>query len=342
MKIYIFLDTNILDKQFLINPEIEELLRFTNLSGNDVEIVLTEIVLQELVDHARNEIVEKNESIKSINKLKLWADKIPIREFEVEELILKYKEQLLTNYPFTFFAPDINVFKKVYDRYFQRLKPFDNKKQQFKDGLLWETILNFKEKVNIETSQYFLISKNSNDFAINKQNINVLHPDYKAEFSGIELKNDINSFLVDKGYYDDYEIDSLKEEKMLERLKEYFSKHNWEFEEPLNEYIFEKNVSSKNEFALSGIKEQVCRINNSKKPRKSSLYIHVPLIIKTSINLLVREHSESWVHGGDDDEYILNIIPAEITCEAVFSEAQDDYSVVIMDKIRIYEKPDAS
>ncbi|WP_342560615.1 PIN domain-containing protein [Psychrobacillus sp. FSL W7-1457] len=334
MKTYIFLDTNILDKQFFINPAVEELLRFKNISGNDVDIILTDIVFQELVDHARKEIVERNESIKSINKLNRWVDKSrPIKEFEVEELVTKYKEQLLSKYPFTFFAPDLNVYKKVFDRYFKKLKPFENNRQQFKDGLLWETILNFKEKIINETSQYFLITKNSTDFAIDKHNKDDLHPDYKAEFSGLILRNDIYSFLNDKEYYVDYEIDTLKEEQMLERLRKYLSVHNWEFEEPLNEYIFEKNVYSKNEIVLNGLNlnESVCRIDFSKKALKSSIYIHVPIIIKTSINLLSREYSD---YG--DDEYIQVLTPAEIKCEAIFSELQDDYSLQIIDKIRIF------
>ncbi|PIC94560.1 hypothetical protein CSV69_16095 [Sporosarcina sp. P26b] len=340
MKIYIFLDTNILDKQFFINPTVEELFRFKNISGNDVEIIITDIVLQELVDHARKEIVEKNEIIKSINKIKRWADKSPTREFEVEELISKYEKQLLTDFPFRFFTPDIYVYKKVYDRYFQKLKPFENNRQQFKDGLLWETILNFKEKHNNEMSQYFLITKNSSDFAMDKQNKDELHPDYKAEFSGLILRNDIDCFLEEKGYYVDYEIDSVIEEKMLGRLNEYLLDHNWEFEEPLNKYIFEKNVSSKNEYGLNGINEQDCHIDYSKGARKSNLYIHVPIIIKTEMNLLIREHHDSWEYSGmgDDDEYTQVIMPADIKCEAVFHKTQDDYSVVIMDKIRIYER----
>lgn len=337
MKTYIFLDTNILDKQFYISPTVEELYRYSNISGNDVEIIITEIVLKELVDHARNEIIEKNQSIKSINKLKRWADKSPIRELEVEELISKYEQQLLTKYPFRFFTPDITVYKKVFDRYFKKLKPFENKKQQFKDGLLWETILNFKETISNEASQYFLISKNSNDFALDKQNKDELHPDYQSEFSGLILKNDINCFLNDKGYYDNYKIDELTKERMLEQLKDYFTEHRWEFEEPLNEYIFEKNVSSKNEFALNGLNESFCNIDFSKKSRKSNLYIHVPIIIKTSLNLLIRQYSDYW-EPSHEDEYVPKIIPVEILCEAIFIEAQGDYSVVIMDKIKIEEK----
>lgn len=341
MKTYIFLDTNILNKQFIINSEIEELLRFASISGNDVEIVIPEIVLQELVDHARTEIVKKNESIKSINQLKLWGDESPIKELEVEKFILKYKEQLTSSYPFKFYEPDISVYKKVFDRYFKKLKPFGNNKQEFKDGLLWETILNFKEKYNNEKSQFFLITKNSKDFAKNNENINVLHPEYKAEFSGMILRNNINFFLEDKGYYEDYEIDSLKEEKILERLNEYSVKHNWEFEEPLNKYIFEKNVSSKIEFSLKGLNEQVFHIDNSKKSRKSSLFIHVPIIIKTSINLSVRRYSDSWAYGVDYDEYVQEVMLVDIKCEAILSKAQDDYNVVIMEKVKIYEKSES-
>lgn len=331
------MDTNILDKQFILNPEVEELMRFKNITTGEIEIVLLEIVQQELVDHARRIINKNNENIRALNRLRQWDSLSPVKELDPNSFALKYKKQL--NERFEVFVPTKDVYERVFNRYFKELKPFENKKQEFKDGLLWETIIDFKNQVDNGPNRFVFITKNSTDFSIDKQNKNKnnLHSHYKTEFPNLVLKNDISGFLKEEGYYSEFKVDDSIEEQVLSLLEDYFKDHRWEFEETLSEYIFNKNTTSKKEFILNNFGVKHISLNLSEKILKSDKYIHIPILIQVTIGLMVRSYNDPW-EINENEEYESINIPSEIKCDAVFTAENGNYDVVIMDKIKVQDE----
>ncbi|ARD46955.1 hypothetical protein SporoP37_01400 [Sporosarcina sp. P37] len=335
MKTYIFLDTNILDKQFTFNPDIEELLRYVH-RNDDCEIILPEIVSKELIDHAKDIISSNNMKIQSVNRLKEWNEQSPVRMFETDLLLTRYEKQLNEN--FTVFKPDSAVYEKVFTRYFDGLKPFENRKQEFKDGLLWESLLLFKEQHHLESAQYFFITNNFADFAADKRNKKVLHTDLQKEFPQLQLENSVKEFLAAQEYYSEFVMNDCVKSSLLLVLQQSMEDLCWRLGETLYSYVFKKNQSSKEEFFLNSVgRLENIAVSTASAAKKSDHYVHVPITADTQVSLYKRMYVDpSYGYADEHQETVSD--PVRITCEAVFSLEGGQYEVKALDKIVITER----
>lgn len=185
MKYSIIFDTNILNVVYADDREVSKFelpKSFYNVVdlierlglADDVSIVIPQIVWQELQVHFKTNYYNKYKSItKKLSNLKFPNLKFEFTDFEVnkdndineaytitakelEELCMyfinKYEKKinnLSVQVTFIPYPTDI-VFKKIIEKSLSKFPPFEGKEKKsdkgFKDALIWESILEYKEK----------------------------------------------------------------------------------------------------------------------------------------------------------------------------------------------------
>lgn len=330
MRKVVFFDTNILSKQLNLQTGIEELLRYRTLKNEEIELVLPSIVYRELVQHMEEKAQKYNQTTYEINGVNQWLSKEPIRQLDAEYFKMKYAEELKR--VFVIFEPEENAYVRVFNRYFARKKPFINKKQEFKDALLWETILSYKSQEPNDNTTYYFITQNSDDFNQNKKDrIEELHQDYLEDFPELILKNNLTNLLLSLGGYKEMEVDySIElEKKLVSNLEEYLTEHRYEFEGPFEEYIYNFNKTKKQEdsnYILNGINAWPgIKIKTDEVIYKSSLYYHIPLKITAVSNIIEIPKYDM------QKEFQQQV---EIDCEAVVSDLEQ-INIVILDRVNV-------
>lgn len=126
-----------------------------------------------------------------------------------------YKNQITTGI-IKIIELDNDLLPTLVERSIKRVKPFGNKKQEFRDAITWLSYAAFAEEHNL--SNCFFITENVNDFCLSKGNI---HPD---------LLNDSSKF---SHYVSVKEL--LEKESILEPLIRTIDLVNWVASEEINE-----------------------------------------------------------------------------------------------------------
>lgn len=327
MKEIIFLDTNILNKQINFLGSTRELLVYQNTFKN-VEVVIPKIVLDELVNHMEKEVETLNKNIDKINNLGQWVGHAPTRYFDIKSVKDKYRTQLKEN--FKVFEPKDEVYKKVFERYFKKHPPFHNGKQEFKDALIWETILHYKNEYG-EKANFYFITGNSKDFSNVRSNTYELHCDLQKEFLNLTLVESIDLYLKKKNWYTKSDK-TIDKKGMILKLEEYLSDHRWEFEEPLRKYIYEKNTDSSYEYISNGIvfeysSIKFCEIN------VSEIYEHISIELNATMNLGKRTYFGEGFLEGEEDFYKKEKEKVKIKCTIITSKNMNE--IIIIDDIKL-------
>lgn len=163
------IDANIIRKDLKLNDKNFEILK-DYLAKTNSKLILPSIVIEEVKGLFKRVLLECiNEYKKSLNKLNrtlLSAELPDFPELDIDEETNKYIEYL--NQKLEISEDNIILYKNDYlpelvSRAIQRKKPLDNKGQQFRDGLLWLTILDFAETAHEKTIAF--VSDNSSDFS---------------------------------------------------------------------------------------------------------------------------------------------------------------------------------
>ena len=100
--------------------------------------------------------------------------------------------------------PKDNLLGELINRAVNKIKPFSEKKEEFRGGVIWLSCVNYAKVNGYE--KLYIISNNSNDFADKAGSLN-LHPDLRKDFTNAYLVRDVKSFFQ-------------KEEKKLNLLME--------------------------------------------------------------------------------------------------------------------------
>lgn len=162
------IDSNIIRGDLKLNSKNFEILK-DYLAKTNSKLILPSIVVEEVKGLYKRVLVERiAEYAKSLNKLNGTLLSEVIQEFpelNIEEEGNKYIEFIFNKLIIS--EDNIINYKNEYlpelvSRAIQRKKPLDNNGQQFRDGLLWLTILDFTEIANEKTIAF--ISENSSDF----------------------------------------------------------------------------------------------------------------------------------------------------------------------------------
>lgn len=176
----VVLDTNI----FIGNLNMESNnfnILFDYLRKTNSTIFLPRIVYQEVKAVYERKLAEKfnkfQSSKKALEKL-LLIENIEMINFNLENKVEEYIDYLLDKINVD--KSDIVPYKPIYleeivKRATERKRPFTNKGEEFRDGLLWLTILDIAKR--LEEQELIFISRNTKEFADKQQ----LHPDLIKE-----------------------------------------------------------------------------------------------------------------------------------------------------------------
>lgn len=163
------IDANIIRKDLKLNNKNFEILK-DYLAKTNSKLILPSIVLEEVKGLYKRFLLEciadYEKSLNKLNRTLLSEEIEKFHELNIEEEGNKYIEFL--NNKLGISDENIISYKNEYlpelvSRAIQRKKPLDNNGQQFRDGLLWLTVLDFAETTYDKTVAF--ISENSSDFS---------------------------------------------------------------------------------------------------------------------------------------------------------------------------------
>lgn len=223
----IFIDTCVYCGDYLFRgPQFNLLMDYIKIA--DVELVVSEIVLDELKNKYREQLSEKMEEIKKeINGLKRFSiESIGIDDTFIERNYSNYIKKLNAFLDIesvnSIGYPEISH-KKVIERALSRRKPFSRKKDEYRDYLIWLSILKIAAEKNEE--KICFITCNPLDFAAgSKENEkDKLHDDFINDLIENNIPSERFKFYTSlKHFLDEMveptfeNIDQLKGELIVE------------------------------------------------------------------------------------------------------------------------------
>jgi len=187
----IVLDSNIIRQDFIMKDKNYEILG-DYLKKTNSKLVLVQIVLEEVAGLYGRELAKRidqyKKSVRKLSAVLIDYESNDIDEINIESAKRSYIKYLCNKHKMN--EDKIVKYKNDYlpeitKRAIERKKPLGNKGQQFRDGLLWLTILDYaKEK---EEKRLMFISNNSVDFSENGEN--ALHSQLKQDCleKGVEI-----------------------------------------------------------------------------------------------------------------------------------------------------------
>ncbi len=198
----IILDTNILRNDYFFNSYKFRILQdFARKTFST--IVIPEIVFDELVALYRRDLLFHERNIrKSQNNLELLLEGINIHfeklNLNVDEAVKEYFEYV-KNWLGKLNAeiPEYQelFLKEVVRRSNERIKPISDKGEEFRDTILWLTILDYLKKERFD--EVVFISNNTRDFADETQTSlhHQLQDDLKSQNSTLTYYKSLNDFI---------------------------------------------------------------------------------------------------------------------------------------------------
>jgi len=276
---HIILDTNILRSDFsLRSGQFESLIDYSKKTGSI--IVLPQLVLEELASLYKRSIIEcyanATNAIKNLNSL---LEK-PVAELKynlsceaLSEEYIKYVEHKLNAYCLSKPEYKDSYLKQLVHKSINRIKPFSDKGDGFRDGIIWLTIVDYIT-LNGFDDEYTFISNNTRDFS--DFNGNRLHVDLLSDIVSSRTKfnyyKNLNAFLeshasdIDFISNDwicknlDWELINLQALKMVEAIHYVYY-----------EAYYKKTISDNNEkFNYEVLKASICRKLDAFYVNKSS------------------------------------------------------------------------
>ncbi len=188
----IIIDANIIRRDLKLNDKNFEIV-IDYLKRTNSQLIFPSIVLDEVKGLYKRALTERYvEFKKSKEKLEstfLFAELPKIPEIDIEADSEKYIEFIHSKLGTAEknIIPYKNEFlPELVKRAVERKKPLDGNGQQFRDGLLWLTILDYAK--SIEDKRVTLISDNPKDFSEKGENKLSLDLDAEAKKLGIEIK----------------------------------------------------------------------------------------------------------------------------------------------------------
>ncbi|WGT37671.1 PIN domain-containing protein [Lysinibacillus sp. 1 U-2021] len=183
---HLFLDTTVFyDDPFLQKPHMKNLLNI--FKQHDFKVYVSSVVLMETRHHYEEKV---RENINSFNKsAKYLQDKhrgyfrdiYQDVEKEVEYCRDRFDRYYTNSEQIIVLEYDNNLLPELVNRSIYRIKPFTEKKQEFRDGIIWLTYARYTEENCLENCIF--ITNNSTDY-LNKQE---LHKDLQKDTTRISI-----------------------------------------------------------------------------------------------------------------------------------------------------------
>ncbi|OXS74907.1 hypothetical protein B1B04_08440 [Lysinibacillus sp. KCTC 33748] len=182
----LFLDTTVFyDDPFLQKPHMKNLLNI--FKQHDFKVYVSSVVLMETRHHYEEKI---RENINSFNKsAKYLQDKhrgyfrdiYQDVEKEVEYCRDRFDRHYNNAEQITVLEYDNNLLPELVSRSIYRIKPFTEKKQEFRDAIIWLTYAQFAEENCLENCLF--ITNNSTDYLYRQE----LHKDLQKDTARIKV-----------------------------------------------------------------------------------------------------------------------------------------------------------
>lgn len=193
----IFLDTTLTYQDpYLKSISNNTLLKLVHLY--DKKIYISRVALEETKQHLRKnisrEIKELKKSIDKYNRICKDEKYININE-NIEEYIEEldgYYNNLQERGILEILDYNNDILPILVERAIKRIKPFDEKKDEFRDAIIWLTYANYINENKLEDC--YFITNNTGDYYDN-DNIS-LHPDLKKDCDNIKLVKSANELII--------------------------------------------------------------------------------------------------------------------------------------------------
>lgn len=198
----IILDTNILRGDLFLSSNQFQILKDFAIKTFST-VVIPKIVLEELFALYKRELLYQTENIqKSLIKLDRLLDRLKVihqdLELNIDDVIKDYEAYI--NDKLTQMHSEIpeykdSFLKEIIKRSNERIKPISIKGEEFRDTILWLTILDYLDREKFE--EVVFISNNIRDFADDNQM--VLHPrlqeDLRKQGSNLKYCKSLSEFF---------------------------------------------------------------------------------------------------------------------------------------------------
>jgi rRNA-processing protein FCF1 len=187
----IIIDTNIFRRDLKIKDRNFDIL-LDYLAKTNSKIIIPQIVLEEIKGLYKRLLLERTQDFKkAYEKLKsslVITELNEIKSIPIENEIESYLSFLKERIGFS--DDKVILYKNEYlpelvNRAISRKKPLDGKGQQFRDGLLWLSMLDYAN--SLDDKRIIFISDNPTDFAEKNQNLLNTQLRNEAKEKGIEI-----------------------------------------------------------------------------------------------------------------------------------------------------------
>ena len=188
----VIIDTNIIRRDLKLNDRNFEIL-LDYLSNTNSKLILPSIVVEEIIGLYSRTLKERQDEFeRAQKKLKSTVIKIDIADppeinFDQEaNNYLDFIHDKLNTSEANIIEYKNEFLPELVQRAIQRKKPLGEKGQQFRDGLLWLTLLDYAEST--QEKRIAFISDNPKDFAEKGENSLNLELKEEADLKGVEIK----------------------------------------------------------------------------------------------------------------------------------------------------------
>ncbi|SFB20502.1 protein of unknown function [Lentibacillus halodurans] len=195
----IFLDSNVVFTDPFMNKNIYNKLLLELAEKDFVTIYISEVVKKEIINNFEKELskyykeIEKSEV--KIKKILRENERLPFDwKVTVGEYVLKLKEHYeeLEDYGLINVLDfDNNILPELVERSIKRKKPFTDKKQEFRDGIIWLTYANFTKARERFIGTCYFITNNTSDFTLNGE----IHPDLQEDSTAFIFYKNTQEFF---------------------------------------------------------------------------------------------------------------------------------------------------
>ncbi|MCM3619776.1 PIN domain-containing protein [Sutcliffiella horikoshii] len=182
----VFLDSNICFTDPFMEKNIHNRLLIELAEKELITIYISDVVKKEIINNFEKKLAEHYEEIRKneskITKLLRPLESPPFEWKEtVEEYVIKLKDyyEELEDYGYVEFIPFSNdILPELVERSIKRIKPFSERKMEFRDAIIWFSYVDFvkKPRLNSIKPAYF-ITNNTEDFTLNGE----IHPDLQQD-----------------------------------------------------------------------------------------------------------------------------------------------------------------
>lgn len=193
----VFLDSNFCYRDPFMNNNIHNKLLLELAEGGHITLYMSEVVRKEILNNLVKEMRKNIDPIKE-NETKIrkllkkgmdppfeWAKTIEDYVLELDNHLTLLEEQgFLHTVPYS-----NDILPELVERSIKRIKPFGEKKLEFRDGIIWLSYVAFSKENGLDNC--FLLTNNSEDFMKNGE----LHPELVKDSTAFSIFRSAQDFI---------------------------------------------------------------------------------------------------------------------------------------------------